>query len=189
MSPQRERVREFNLAFGRPVNDQPVDLSPEDRVLLGNLLIEETLEYVTKGLGLTFSLENDLGNTLPSTFTRNDNDTKWHLTPTHDLDIIECADGLGDVNVIIHFNSWWQGIDLDLIDLEIHRSNMSKLGEDGKPIINEAVGSGRFDGNGHEIEVLMDPTRPPGKILKGPNYSPADIAGVLRAQMERPFES
>lgn len=34
---------------------------------------------------------------------------------------------------------------------EVHRSNMSKLGEDGKPV-----------------------TRDDGKALKGPNYSPAD---------------
>lgn len=40
---------------------------------------------------------------------------------------------------------------------EVHRSNMSKLGEDGKPIRRED-----------------------GKILKGPNYSPADIGRVLK---------
>lgn len=40
---------------------------------------------------------------------------------------------------------------------EVHRSNMSKLGEDGKPIY-----------------------RADGKVLKGPNYSPPDLAAVLR---------
>jgi hypothetical protein len=40
--------------------------------------------------------------------------------------------------------------------LEVHRSNMSKLGEDGKPIKRED-----------------------GKILKGPNYSPADLLPIL----------
>ena len=40
---------------------------------------------------------------------------------------------------------------------EVHRSNMSKLGKDGKPIRRED-----------------------GKILKGPNYSPADIKKVLK---------
>lgn len=39
---------------------------------------------------------------------------------------------------------------------EVHRSNMSKLGDDGKPVL-----------------------RDDGKILKGPNYSPADISKVL----------
>ncbi len=38
---------------------------------------------------------------------------------------------------------------------EVHRSNMSKLGEDGKPIFRED-----------------------GKVLKGPNYSPPDLAKI-----------
>lgn len=40
---------------------------------------------------------------------------------------------------------------------EVHRSNMSKLGVDGKPIVRED-----------------------GKILKGPNYNEPDLAKVLR---------
>ncbi len=40
---------------------------------------------------------------------------------------------------------------------EVHRSNMSKLGPDGKPIYRED-----------------------GKVLKGPGYSPPDLVGVLR---------
>jgi len=39
---------------------------------------------------------------------------------------------------------------------EVHRSNMSKLGEDGKPIKRED-----------------------GKVLKGPNYSPADLSNLV----------
>jgi predicted HAD superfamily Cof-like phosphohydrolase len=39
---------------------------------------------------------------------------------------------------------------------EVHASNMSKLGEDGKPIYG-----------------------PNGKVLKGPNYFKPDIAGIL----------
>jgi predicted HAD superfamily Cof-like phosphohydrolase len=39
---------------------------------------------------------------------------------------------------------------------EVHRSNMSKLGDDGKPLRRED-----------------------GKVLKGPNYSPADLDNVL----------
>lgn len=41
---------------------------------------------------------------------------------------------------------------------EVHRSNMSKLGEDGKPIYRED-----------------------GKVLKGPNYTPPDVRTVIFA--------
>ncbi len=46
--------------------------------------------------------------------------------------------------------------------LEVHRSNMSKLGADGKPVLRED-----------------------GKILKGPNYSKPDLGAVLAATRER----
>lgn len=49
------------------------------------------------------------------------------------------------------------GWDLDEAFAEVHRSNMSKLGEDGKPIYREDR-----------------------KILKGPNYQPADMQAVYR---------
>src|SRR3546814_3230601 len=60
------------------------------------------------------------------------------------IDVIECADGLGDVNVVAHFCAHWHGINLDKITSEIHRSNMSKLGADGKPIINECKHYGGY---------------------------------------------
>lgn len=48
------------------------------------------------------------------------------------------------------------GIPITTVFEEVHRSNMSKLGEDGLPIY-----------------------RDDGKVLKGPNYLPADIKGIL----------
>jgi len=46
---------------------------------------------------------------------------------------------------------------VDALLREVQRSNLSKLGEDGKPIYRED-----------------------GKVLKGPNFSEPDIARVLR---------
>lgn len=48
------------------------------------------------------------------------------------------------------------GFDLDGAFREVHRSNMSKLGEDGKPIKRED-----------------------GKILKGPNFTPPDLTPYI----------
>ncbi len=44
---------------------------------------------------------------------------------------------------------------------EVHRSNMSKLDKDGNPILRED-----------------------GKVLKGENYSPPDLASILEKQVE-----
>lgn len=71
-------------------------------------------------------------------------------------DMIGIADALGDMLYVIYGTALAYGIDLDSVVEEIHRSNMTKLGEDGKPIF-------RWD----------------GKVLKGPGYSPPDIGGAL----------
>ena len=62
-------------------------------------------------------------------------------------DLIEVADALTDILVVTYGAGVAFGIDLDKCFKEVHRSNMSKLSEDGKPIYNEF-----------------------GKVMKGPNY-------------------
>lgn len=74
-----------------------------------------------------------------------------------DNDLVEIADALGDMMYIIYGTAISYGIPLDDIFNEIHSSNMSKLGEDGKPIRRED-----------------------GKILKGPNFFRPDIAKFLK---------
>ena len=71
-------------------------------------------------------------------------------------DPVEIADALGDGVYVKYGHAIERGIPLDDCLREIHRSNMSKLGDDGKPVL-----------------------RNDGKILKGPRYSPPDIAKVI----------
>ena len=62
-------------------------------------------------------------------------------------DIKEVADALTDILYVTYGAGHAFGIDLDKCFKEVQNSNMSKLGEDGKPIYNEK-----------------------GKVMKGPNY-------------------
>ena len=62
-------------------------------------------------------------------------------------DIKEVADALTDILYVTYGAGHAFGIDLDKCFEEVQNSNMSKLGEDGKPIYNES-----------------------GKVMKGPNY-------------------
>ena len=62
-------------------------------------------------------------------------------------DIKEVADALTDILYVTYGAGHAFGIDLDKCFAEVQNSNMSKLGEDGKPIYNES-----------------------GKVMKGPNY-------------------
>jgi predicted HAD superfamily Cof-like phosphohydrolase len=71
-------------------------------------------------------------------------------------DLVEIADALTDILYVTYGAGHAFGIDLDKCFEEVQRSNMSKLGEDGKPIYRED-----------------------GKIMKGPNYSEPDLKSVL----------
>ena len=59
----------------------------------------------------------------------------------------EIADALTDILYVTYGAGHAYGVDLDKCFREVQRSNMSKLGEDGKPIYNEK-----------------------GKVMKGPKY-------------------
>ena len=67
-------------------------------------------------------------------------------------DLLEVADALTDILYVTYGAGHAFGIDLDKCFEEVQSSNMSKLGEDGKPIYNEF-----------------------GKIMKGPKYFKPDL--------------
>ena len=62
-------------------------------------------------------------------------------------DLLEVADALTDILYVTYGAGHAFGIDLDKCFEEVQNSNMSKLGNDGRPIYNEK-----------------------GKVMKGPNY-------------------
>ena len=64
----------------------------------------------------------------------------------------EVADALTDILYVTYGAGYAYGIDLDKCFKEVQRANMSKLGEDGKPIFNDK-----------------------GKVMKGPNYSAPNL--------------
>ena len=64
----------------------------------------------------------------------------------------EIADALTDILYVTYGAGYAYGINLDKCFKEVQRANMSKLGEDGKPIFNEK-----------------------GKVMKGPNYSEPNL--------------
>ena len=75
-----------------------------------------------------------------------------------DKDIVEVADALTDILYVTYWASHVFGIDLDQCFNEVQNSNMSKLGDDGKPIYNEN-----------------------GKVMKGPNYFKPDLSKYIKS--------
>jgi len=73
-----------------------------------------------------------------------------------DKDIVAIADALTDILYVVYGAGAAFGINLDACFHEVHSSNMSKLGEDGKPIYRED-----------------------GKVMKGPNFREPNLKSIL----------
>lgn len=132
MKSNQDLVRDFHEAFGAHISDYPSIPPIEHLRLRVQLLMEET-EEVRQA---TFEL-------LPAEdamFTRLERVAK------------ECA----DVAYVLYGMAVAWGFDLDAVIREVHRSNMTKLGSDGKPILREDR-----------------------KVLKGPNYKEPNVRRVL----------
>ena len=72
-------------------------------------------------------------------------------------DLKEAIDALTDIFYVTYGAGHAFGVNLDECFDEVQRSNMSKLGEDGKPIYNES-----------------------GKVMKGPSYFKPDLSKFMK---------
>lgn|SRR5690606_12098742 len=123
-------VTEFHSAFGLGIKNQPVANLGEEKNLLRYKLMREENEE--------------------------------YLEAANNDDLVEVADALGDMLYILCGTIIEHGMQEVIEDVfeEIQRSNMSKLGADGKPIYRED-----------------------GKVLKGENYFKPDIASILEKSL------
>ena len=111
------------------------------------------------GLGIRQSPQADLGlETILLRYKLMREENEEYLEAASQNDLVEVADALGDMLYILCGTILEHGMQHKIEEVfeEIQRSNMSKLGPDGKPIYRED-----------------------GKVLKGPDYSRPDIQAIL----------
>lgn len=72
-------------------------------------------------------------------------------------DIVNASKELADILYVVYGAGLAMGINLDQVFHDVHNSNMSKLGADGKPVYRED-----------------------GKVIKGPNYTKPDLQWVTK---------
>jgi len=161
-----EIVREFYGSFEEPIHDGPpsaeAEVIPDDRLeLKHDLIIEEVCEL------LDASYSNVVGNIMREAWAYA---KRIGALENPKRDLVEMFDAVLDIDVVV--NGLAIETNMPVVDglAEVHRGNMSKLGEDGKPI--------RSDGtDGYPLN----------KILKGPNYVAPDLVTVLEKHgWERP---
>ncbi len=113
------------------------------------------------GLGVSERQQADLGekkNLLR--FNLMDEENREYFEAAQNNDMVEVADALGDMLYILCGTILEHGMQYKIEEVfdEIQRSNMSKLGADGKPIYRED-----------------------GKVLKGPSYFKPNIKAILES--------
>lgn len=171
-------VKEFHMAFGMPVLE-PCQQITKERLALRKKLIEEEYEeyreaaddYIKSNGPLSQVMKEacdllyvvlgaHLETGTPSLVSLAKEDLNDELNLTFYIEYLKNSKGvrfemaLRNITCVLlqalSMNGLWD--DFPRAFHEVHRSNMSKLGTDGKPIYRED-----------------------GKVLKGPNYSPADL--------------
>lgn len=127
-------------------------------------MIKKPIEAVTKfhesyGLGIEHTPKANLPKNISELrFNLMKEENEEYLQAAQDEDLIEIGDALGDMLYILCGTIIAHGFQdkIESIFDEIQRSNMSKLGADGKPIF-----------------------RKDGKVMKGPNYFKPDLKKIL----------
>jgi predicted HAD superfamily Cof-like phosphohydrolase len=118
------------------------------------------LFHETYGLGVSEEMKADLGNLKNELrFNLMKEENEEYLEAVQNNDLVEVADALGDMLYILCGTILEHGLQHKIEEVfdEIQRSNMSKLGEDGKPIYRED-----------------------GKVMKGPNYFKPNFEHILK---------
>lgn len=128
-----QAVKEFHIAYGLSVREpgDPISFSLEDET-----------DDEAKLFNLRWELNNEEFRELEGAWEGED--------------LVEYVDAVCDLIYVLAGSLVSFGVDLDACFAEVHRSNMSKLGKDGKPIVRED-----------------------GKILKGPDFTPPDLRRII----------
>lgn len=126
--------------FGHPVYDKPTPIEDEGWLTMRLELVREELCELYEACG----------------YDPTEIQEAYVPRQMATIDLVEAADALGDLEYVINSVSHGMGINLPKVVREIHRSNMTKLGPNGKPIYRED-----------------------GKVLKGEAYEKPDLEKVL----------
>ena len=122
-----DAVKMFTLAMGQPVGADITSIDNQDLLEMRVDLIDEEVDEALKELPMDYR-------------------------PSADWDKAALTKELADLLYVTYGFAVTFGLPIDEVFDRVHRSNMSKLGDDGKPIYRED-----------------------GKVLKGPNYQPPEL--------------
>jgi len=142
MTENQNNIKKFMEAAGQFCPDKPRIPTEETLKLRLTLLLEELLELTeASGYNLLYV----------------DGTPSFIKDPEKSINLVEMVDAIGDINYVNYGFANTLGVDMEPIDKEIQRSNMSKF----------------IDGY----------RRDDGKWVKGPSYSPANLQPIIDEQL------
>ena len=127
-----DAVKAFTVAMGQPVGEDITDMGNGDLMIMRMELIEEEVDEVARELPTFF--------------------TDGQSVYLDRVDKAALTKELADLLYVTYGMAVTFGLPIDEVFERVHQSNMSKLGDDGKPLY-----------------------RDDGKVLKGPNYQPPKL--------------
>jgi len=190
----------FHQVVNLPMQLVPICPSVSDRLRRAQLMLEEVLETF-EAMGLRMVL--DIGDEGGPMILDHDKLQLDHVEGSR-YDVIETADGLSDIAVIAAGTAVEFGIPMHVTDYEVYSSNLTKVREDGTPIIN-GVTEGYRVSDGSQVDSerypeagiwcdIRDPDEPGyrpdapiGKILKPDSFVPANIPAAILAYLKQEF--
>ena len=137
-------VRQFHEVYSLPLPQDAPNVDRERVHMRMALIAEEFAELVGSIYGR--EARSIIEQAFATAVTKDD----------HTRDVVEAADALGDITYVGYGMALEMAIPIEKVMAEIQASNLSKLGDDGKPIYRED-----------------------GKVLKGRGYFPPNIRRAL----------
>jgi predicted HAD superfamily Cof-like phosphohydrolase len=144
----QKQVKEFMEKAGQKCPEKPQTISAADRILRVRLLLEEVFELAHAS---RVTIDNSR-----SMYGVSFEDFDIYAFGD-EVDLVEVADALGDINYVSYGAANAYGIDMEPIEEEVQRSNMSKF----------------IDGYRNEKT---------GKWEKGQSYTPVNLKPIIEKQ-------
>jgi predicted HAD superfamily Cof-like phosphohydrolase len=167
----QNKVKEFMKVFGQDCPDIPTIPDINTRILRVKLLLEEVLE-LAEASGVEII---DTFNAPLDTSSIKTNKIKFKEIENSTTSLVGVADALADISYVNYGAANAYGINIEPIEEEVHRSNMTKL------FSSDEIS--KLDQNNFKITKIRDNQflvkSLDGKVQKSPSYSPADIDTLL----------
>lgn len=182
MNKNQENVKKFMQFFNQNCPDKPTQLDEETAKLRAALILEECLEIITKGLGLSINIWDEIRQEQISISEQNiKNYFEVKFTKVKEVNLVELADGLADLDYVATSGTAnAAGIDIQPVIDEVHKSNMSKSWKEEE--LDEAkklYPDAKVENYGKGLYRLI---REDGKIIKSPSYKKADVESIIKKQ-------